>query len=375
MKFANVVPDPSARPGPAKIFKEKPKFHSTEYKVFTDREGKARTDVAYGYSHRPKRKRDEFPLPKFPDQIESRITTAQARAFLNELRADTSHFNERINTFSGKGAAALLGPYALHPGKVKFGKRNREYDRYYIHVGDKYSTTTVHIEDKLVQALAERSINICARGQRIWLIIPAEHRDALEALVRRLVGLNEGDEVCDQFVRHLSLVITPALLEANDIEYKIQIQREGDWIVTEPNEYHMAACTTPSISFSMNFNLPSEEEAYLDGDISSPSQNFCIECGGHKEANRDQKCDHVRDVLDRKLRKPRPTNELKRTHQGSGTMQPAKKVKLSTQTRSARVADTDLENLGLTDINEPRDGEDLTDIDSHHTETPLGDTG
>ncbi|KAF5250222.1 hypothetical protein FANTH_4547 [Fusarium anthophilum] len=100
--------------------------HSTEYKMFTDREGKARTDVAYGYSHRPKRKRDEFPLPKFPDQIESRITTAQARAFLNELTADTRHFGQKIKTFSGKGAAALLGPYVLHPGRVKFKKYNHE---------------------------------------------------------------------------------------------------------------------------------------------------------------------------------------------------------------------------------------------------------
>ncbi|KAF4957237.1 hypothetical protein FGADI_3302 [Fusarium gaditjirri] len=166
----------------------------------------------------------------------------------------TGHFGKKIDPFSGKVAAALLGPYTPHPRRVKFKKYNRGYDRYYIHIGERHSATTVHIEDQLVEALAERSINICGRGGKIWLTIPAEHRDTFEALVRRLVcfreekiwliilarychkfkemikriiGLEEHDEVCGQFIRHLCLIIILDLLDSERIPYKTKVQRKG----------------------------------------------------------------------------------------------------------------------------------------------------
>lgn len=46
-----------------------------------------------------------------------------------------------------------------------------------IRSSDIYIATTFYIKDHLIQALAERSINICVCGEKIRLIIPVEHRD------------------------------------------------------------------------------------------------------------------------------------------------------------------------------------------------------
>ncbi|KAF5618902.1 hypothetical protein F52700_11980 [Fusarium sp. NRRL 52700] len=111
---------------------------------------------------------------------------------INKLTADTRHFGQKINTFSGKGPAALLGPYVLHPRRVKFKKYNYEYDRYYIHIGDKKSATTVHIEYQLIKALAKRSISICVRGEKIWIIVLAMHRYKFEALADKATMMIAG---------------------------------------------------------------------------------------------------------------------------------------------------------------------------------------
>ncbi|KAH7244373.1 uncharacterized protein BKA55DRAFT_83879 [Fusarium redolens] len=50
-------------------------------------------------------------------------------------------------------------------------------------------------------------------------------------------------------------------LDKEGIRYTIHVRRRGDFIVTQPHEYHMVVSPTPSTAFSMNYNFDYGEQA------------------------------------------------------------------------------------------------------------------
>ncbi|KAF5707527.1 lysine-specific demethylase 4 [Fusarium mundagurra] len=325
--------------------------------------------IAIGSSSTPGHRFSRFPWPEFTlkNEKSARKTVDEAKGFLNDLtNPQAIHFRRKINTYSGMAENAVFGYNLLHPGQAKFLCDDRPY-RHYYHLGSRYSLTTMHVEDNLLDDLPERSANCGLCGEKIWLTVPEQFKEDFERMVKRLVGLPEDVRVCPH------------------IPYEIKVQRRGDVIFTKPQVYHMVVCTMPSLACSMNFNLPSEEAAAAmkPTDKSEPA---CPECGSYWKVKDNKalqlpKITKVLSTVPRQARESAKTSAEKRTWQGTGATQSAKKAKLSIPTRPARVADinagnatTDLEDQDHTDT-DPED-QDLTDINMPHdgeVEAPLGD--
>jgi hypothetical protein len=121
----------------------------------------------------------------------------------------------------------------------------------YSHVGEQASGTTFHCEDASL-----RSYNLTLIGWKIWILIKPNHTAKFEALVRRLTRC---DSVCDQFVRHMSIIIPPSRLRAEKIEFDIICSGPGEMVLTQPRQYHAVINWTASFAVATNFVLPGED--------------------------------------------------------------------------------------------------------------------
>jgi len=117
----------------------------------------------------------------------------------------------------------------------------------YGHLGARMSGTAFHCEDA-----ATRSYNLNLLGIKIWIMINVADTEKFESLF-----LND-ETPCDQFVRHQSLLISPAELRRKNIRFDIICAGPGILVVTAPRQYHAVINYTTSFAISTNFLFPGE---------------------------------------------------------------------------------------------------------------------
>ncbi|EOD47505.1 putative transcription factor jumonji aspartyl beta-hydroxylase protein [Neofusicoccum parvum UCRNP2] len=127
------------------------------------------------------------------------------------------------------------------------------------------SGTGMHVEDAMLG-----SANIVLAGApKVWLIVPPDNLDALEAKMEKLGDSLRPIQPCSQFVRHLDALLSPRLLEKWGIEYDIVTCRAGEMVVTLPGAYHQVLNAGPNYAQAINFAMPdceSEESNCSDDD-------------------------------------------------------------------------------------------------------------
>ncbi|KAH9903865.1 hypothetical protein F4778DRAFT_102487 [Xylariomycetidae sp. FL2044] len=119
----------------------------------------------------------------------------------------------------------------------------------YWHAGEQGSGTAFHCEDARF-----RSCNLMLFGWKLWIMIQEEHTAIFEAFIKR----NWGGNSCAQFVRHRSLLISPARLRAEKIKFDILVAGPGDMVITAPGQYHAVINLTNCFAIATNFLLPGE---------------------------------------------------------------------------------------------------------------------
>ncbi|MCJ1446865.1 MAG: Lysine-specific demethylase 4B [Stictis urceolatum] len=81
------------------------------------------------------------------------------------------------------------------------------------------------------------SRNLLHRGMpKLWLMVPPGWRSDLETKLSIKLGIKGG--VCDQFIRHSSLLITPSFLRDSGIPYSLHLQRPGEEVEVRGDTYH-----------------------------------------------------------------------------------------------------------------------------------------
>ncbi|KAL6353983.1 hypothetical protein LRP88_12673 [Fusarium phalaenopsidis] len=191
----------------------------------------------------------DFQWPDFATVVE-RPTLEEATQFLEStIRAPPT----TAPHFGGTFQHTLKNKSPLHPGNelaslTQLTHANEEY----AHIGARYSTTCMHKEDA-----GFISCNIVDAGYKIWLLPDIGQNDKFEKVIRAEFGGNR----CDQWVRHLSLAITPTWLKARGIRYRIMVQGPGQMNVTEPEQYHQVTNYSSCVARSINAIPPGQEMA------------------------------------------------------------------------------------------------------------------
>jgi hypothetical protein len=131
----------------------------------------------------------------------------------------------------------------------------------YFHIGERFSGTPLHREDANFW-----SCNIVEFGWKLWIII----RDTtkLEQFVQKHWQTND----CENFLRHLNLMLCPSLLRREGIAFDIYCAGQGEMVITSPGTYHQVLNFSPCIALSVNFLLPNQ--APFPGDF-----KVCEDCG------------------------------------------------------------------------------------------------
>ncbi|WQF89383.1 Putative SET domain, JmjC domain, SET domain superfamily protein [Colletotrichum destructivum] len=138
----------------------------------------------------------------------------------------------------------------LHPGSELSEFTDIEgVNSPYWHVGEGGSGTANHREDADL-----RSANIVVFGWKLWILIRDYHTARFEEFVKRHWRTNR----CAQFVRHLSLFISPTTLREARIDFTIHCAGPGDMVVTSPGQYHLVANFSTCFAVAINFLLPGE---------------------------------------------------------------------------------------------------------------------
>ncbi|RSL40156.1 hypothetical protein CEP54_016182 [Fusarium duplospermum] len=190
-----------------------------------------------------------FQWPDFTAVVE-RPTLEEARQFLEDTIRDppktTAHFGGTIQH-------TLTNPSPLHPGDIlasvtELTHANEEYG----HIGARSSVTCMHKEDA-----GFLSCNIVDAGYKIWLLPAIEQNHLFEKAIRDEFGGN----TCDQWVRHVSLAVTPTWLDDRGIRYRIVVQGRGQMVVTQPAQYHLVVNYSACIARSINYLPPGQQMA------------------------------------------------------------------------------------------------------------------
>ncbi|KAI1875904.1 uncharacterized protein JN550_001400 [Neoarthrinium moseri] len=95
---------------------------------------------------------------------------------------------------------------------------------------------------------------VVAGAAKIWLVIPPDQRQKLEAalaLDRRL------SFECSQDIRHEGVLVSPSYLESHGIDYSIEVCEMGYALITMPFAYHQVANLGPNLAEAVNFKLDS----------------------------------------------------------------------------------------------------------------------
>ncbi|GME50495.1 putative transcription factor jumonji aspartyl beta-hydroxylase protein [Neofusicoccum parvum] len=143
------------------------------------------------------------------------------------------------------------------------------------------SGTGMHVEDAMLG-----SANIVLAGApKVWLIVPPDNLDALEAKMEKLGDSLRPIQPCSQFVRHLDALLSPRLLEKWGIEYDIVTCRAGEMVVTLPGAYHQVLNAGPNYAQAINFAMP---------DWSGPPEGYRFCCEEEYTNPNAPKAEHFR---------------------------------------------------------------------------------
>lgn len=164
----------------------------------------------------------------------------------------------------------------------------------YWHVGQAGSGTAFHCEDAHL-----RSVNLVVAGRKVWVLVDVDEGNTrrFEAFVRRYIRANvarrpeeedvdsdDGDDmvtddgepcVCDQWVRHESLLLDPTALSKVGIRFRVLGQGPGEMVVTAPRQYHAVLNYTTCVAVSVNFLLEGEHPFGGEREVLAA----CPQCG------------------------------------------------------------------------------------------------
>jgi len=102
----------------------------------------------------------------------------------------------------------------------------------YLYFGMWKSTFAWHTEDMDLY-----SINYLHFGEpKTWYVIPPFYGRRFENLARTV--FKENFRICDAYLRHKMIMISPQLLTQCEIPYKKVVQHAGEMIITFPYAYH-----------------------------------------------------------------------------------------------------------------------------------------
>jgi hypothetical protein len=132
------------------------------------------------------------------------------------------------------------------------------------HIGESGSGTLFHCEDTEFG-----SYNLTLYGWKIFILIKLYHTEKFKAFFKRLWKCGN----CNQAICHTSLLISPARLAEEGIEFNIVVAGPGDMITTHPRQYYMVLNLTRSCIVATNF-LPSGKEVIPTGLVVCPKDRL-----------------------------------------------------------------------------------------------------
>ena len=73
-------------------------------------------------------------------------------------------------------------------------------------------------------------------AKKVWIVIPANQSHHVELLMELLVP--PEDKWCDNFLGHRYILANPQILTDFNIDYYLNAQEEGDFIIVAARAYH-----------------------------------------------------------------------------------------------------------------------------------------
>ncbi|UZP43363.1 hypothetical protein NXS19_011179 [Fusarium pseudograminearum] len=200
--------------------------------------------------------RDRFKWPDFGIQ-QKPPTANEAEKWLNHViknppQHTISHYVGHANHIEFQGRLNP-GPHVLSNDALG------DIHKPYFHIGADKSANRFHVED--LSCLHEkeprhglRSANQVLLGIKIWVLIATRHTTKF----RKFIDKHWDTERCGSAVSHLELLVSPAQLRKEGIDFTIQVGYPGNLIVTHPCQYHMVINQGACIAQSINFILPGD---------------------------------------------------------------------------------------------------------------------
>ncbi|KAH7707023.1 JmjC domain containing protein, partial [Aphelenchoides avenae] len=112
----------------------------------------------------------------------------------------------------------------------------------YLYFGMAGTTFATHVED---MDLCSVSYNHSGAA-KVWFVVSKDYRQQVLDLADRVLSQAEKGG-CHVPLRHKHVILPPTLLTANNIPFTVLIQREGDYVFTEPGSFHCG--------FNVGFNI------------------------------------------------------------------------------------------------------------------------
>ena len=113
-------------------------------------------------------------------------------------------------------------------------------------LGEAGSGTGLHAEDAWLH-----SANFVWTGAKDWLILSPTDKLRLEELIQK----HFPEQIsCSQAIRHLNLLVSPAVLEEAGIPFKLERCIRGEGIITAPKAYHQVINSTYCFATAINLD-------------------------------------------------------------------------------------------------------------------------
>ncbi|CAF3656488.1 unnamed protein product [Fusarium graminearum] len=195
-----------------------------------------------------------FMWPDFTQQVKI-PSIEEARSWLNNVIHSPP--KDVIPYYCGH-AFSIPFQSPLNPGEeILNNPKLSDIHHPYFHIGADKSAARFHWEDlSCIDSNGHRhglrSANLVLAGIKIWILIATHHTTKF----RDFVNANWPLGPCDYGVSHRDLLISPARLEKEDINFSIHIGHPGKLIVTHQCQYHLVINMGPCIAQSINFKLP-----------------------------------------------------------------------------------------------------------------------
>lgn len=226
-----------------------PDYRANVYRAINDQIGCSYLEIS--------RRRADFRWPDFT-KIPSRPTEDEVIDFVEA--AITQPPSSSVPYYGGE--ASVPFDRILHAGETLAGcKYLTVANAEYYHIGEKGSGSPFHHEDANFW-----SCNLTEGGWKIFIVIKDTMK--FESFIKDTWTCRE----CDQFVRHLNLIVAPSRLQAEGIDYQLICAGPGDLVVTQPGIYH--ACINYSACFARSINFLLPDEPLLPTGLS-----VCDDCG------------------------------------------------------------------------------------------------